>query len=71
MTIVPAYGRDYKSRAAVEADWKADKDFQIAGYDPDSGRYINLSDARSTGVRQVTIRYDRLRKLTIVSVPDK
>ena len=27
VTLIPAYGRDYKSRAAVLADLKAGKDF--------------------------------------------
>jgi len=30
MTLTPAYGRDYKSKKAVLADWEAGKDFIIA-----------------------------------------
>lgn len=26
--LTPAYGRDYKTKAAVIADWKGDKDFR-------------------------------------------
>jgi len=30
MTLVPAYGRDYTSKKAVEKDWKSGKDFIVA-----------------------------------------
>ena len=29
LTLVPAYGRDYKSKKAVLADWEANIDFLI------------------------------------------
>ena len=46
-TLVPAYGRDYKSAKEVKADWDAGKDFQIANaFSPDDGKYINKADAR-------------------------
>ena len=32
ITLTPAYGRDYKSKAAVLEDWNAGKDFIIASY---------------------------------------
>jgi hypothetical protein len=30
MTIISAYGRDYKTKVAALADWDAGKDFQDA-----------------------------------------
>ncbi len=45
LTIVPAYGRVYNSKAAVWSDWIANKDFQIASVGRDQGRYINSQDA--------------------------
>jgi len=61
-TLTPAYGRDYKSKAAVEADFRANKDFIVAI----SGKPINIEQL-SKGER-VSIRYDRLRKVVILTV---
>jgi hypothetical protein len=56
MTLIPAYGRDYKSRKAVLVDWMADKDFIEAL----SGKPINRSQC--AGQDRVVIRYGRLRR---------
>jgi len=55
----PAYGRDYKSKAAVLADWLAGKDFRCAM----SGRYLSVRDELPN---QVWIRYAKLTKLVRV-----
>jgi hypothetical protein len=52
----PAYGRDYKSKAAVLADWQAGKDFRCAV----SGRYLSTRDNLPN---QVWVRYSKLTKL--------
>jgi hypothetical protein len=57
---VPAYGRDYKSKAAVLADWKAGKDFK----DYLTGQYLSSRD--DVGV-PVWIRYDKMRKVVKAS----
>jgi hypothetical protein len=57
--FVPAYGRDYKSKAEILAAWNAGKDFA----DPSpfaSGTYLNREDAEREGMREVLIRYKRL-----------
>jgi hypothetical protein len=56
---VPAYGRDYKSKAAVLTDWLAGKDFRCSV----SGRYLSVRDAPPN---QVWIRYAKLTKLVRV-----
>jgi len=56
--VMPAYGRDYKSKALALADWHAGKDF-IVGM---SGQYISKRDAEKLGLH-VWIRYDKKRKL--------
>lgn len=56
---LPAYGRDYKSAAAVRADWAAGKDFQCAV----SGRYLSIRDATPG---EVWIRYARMTKVVRV-----
>lgn len=53
---VPAYGRDYKSKAAVLADWNAGKDFRCAV----TGRYLSKRDNLPN---QVWVRYAKLNKL--------
>ena len=55
-TLVPAYGRDYTSRAAVMADIAAGKDFRIAA----SGRVINLEQLKQLGATSINVRYKRL-----------
>jgi hypothetical protein len=60
ITLVPAYGRDYKSKAAVQADWDADKDFIIASYGhPWDTKPTNKSQ---WGGAPAMIRYGNLRK---------
>ena len=54
MTVLPAYGRDYKNKDAVLADWLAGKDFKCAL----TGQYLSIRD----NVPGVWIRYDKLRK---------
>ena len=64
LTVVPAYGRDYKSVKAALADWEADKDFHIAG----GGPYINKADfVRSEDLTEIRIRFDKLQQVTIIN----
>ena len=56
---LPAYGRDYKSKASVLADWQAGKDFQCAI----TGRYLSVRDNLPA---QVWIRYAKITKLVRV-----
>lgn len=68
LTLIPAYGRDYKSKAEVLADWFADRDFFATGYG--GGGYIN----RPQVACDVNIRYDQNRKVVVIklgTVPPK
>ena len=58
---VPAYGRDYKSKAAVLKDWQEGKDFK----DYLSGQYLSSRDGFPLTV-QIWVRYDKLRKVVKV-----
>jgi hypothetical protein len=60
ITAVPAYGRDYKSKAAVLHAWHEGVDFQCAV----SGRYMSIRDFPQdrTPWVWVWIRYANLRK---------
>ena len=67
LTLQPAYGRDYKSKAAVLADWNANKDFRIASYGPDMGRYINKDDTdHADQGYTLNFRYQRDTKIAVV-----
>lgn len=41
--IVPAYGRDYKTREDVLKDWNDGKDFKIR----ETGQYVSIRDAKA------------------------
>jgi hypothetical protein len=59
----PAYGRDYKSKAAVLADWNAGKDFR----DALTGQYLSARDFPADKPQpQVWIRYQSMAKITRV-----
>ena len=59
-TLVPAYGRDYKSAKDVKADWEANKDFQVNI----TGQYVNKEQVPKG--ETVTIRYKRLTECVLV-----
>lgn len=66
MTISGAYGRDYKSKAAVEADFAANKDFVVRTVG-ECG-YTNREDLLRLGVAEVNVRYSADRKICVVRV---
>jgi hypothetical protein len=66
-TLIPAYGRDYKSKKAVQADLDANVDFINASFDA-RGRYINRGQLLDEGVATVNIRYGNLRKVGIFPI---
>ena len=63
MRLTPAYGRDYKSRAGIIEDLKANKDFLICDMSsPYDGKYVNAEQIDE----DVTVRYGKLRKQTVI-----
>jgi len=68
-TLVPAYGRDYKSKAAALADWNAGKDFDLrslAGVG-----YINRPQAESLNLASFQIRWKHLTEAAVINRPAK
>lgn len=65
MNLLPAYGRDYKSRAAVLADLKAGKDFAYSAFGGARARPINLPQILAAEVGTVTVRYSANRKVAV------
>jgi len=65
-TLIPAYGRDYKSAIEVKSDFYERKDFIIADFShPYDGKAMNINDC-SPGT--VNIRYSKLTKVCVVKV---
>ena len=67
LTILPAYGRDYKDKQSVLESWQSGQDFRIAAPFEFSGQYVNRSDIETfkdkIPVSSVFIRYGKLRKI--------
>lgn len=62
LTVVPAYGRDYKSQKAVKEAWNRGDDFIINSFmHPDNGRYMNRNDKTNDTV--IHVRYAKLTKV--------
>lgn len=62
ITLTPAYGRDYKNKKEVLADWHNNKDFLITDMsDPYDGSYMNKEQAKKGNT--YNIRYNKLRSI--------
>lgn len=72
LTLVPAYGRDYKSKKSLLEDWKAGKDFLIASVmSPWYGKYVSSGDApalKAEGVEQLTIHYKASTRVCVIKI---
>jgi len=64
--ISPAYGRDYKSKAEVLADFDANKDFVSP-----SGRYGTKKEFIALGMKTITVRYKKLRETFVINLKPK
>lgn len=67
--LTPAYGRDYKSKAALLADFDAGKDFRISDLMLYGLRqaYTTKEELIKAGIRKILIRYNGLRKVAVHS----
>ena len=66
MILTPAYGRDYKSKAAVQADFDAGKDFMARSFDRDG--YITKGELIEMGYTRAQARYGKLAKACMLKV---
>jgi hypothetical protein len=72
ITVVPAYGRDYRSKEEVSRAWEAGNDFQIRDMSSRwDGSYINKEGAEKGGINEVNVRYNSLRKVFVIKVAAK
>lgn len=68
-TLVPAYGRDYRTAEEVARDWHAGKDFEIATVvGGDCGRMCSIRDLFRMPGSTVKIRFNGKRDAVIVNV---
>jgi hypothetical protein len=71
LTLLPAYGRDYKSKEALVKDWEAGKDFKIATANhKNHGAYTSIRDLKDFPGKQVKIRYNRKTEFILVNILD-
>tara|TARA_R100001591_G_scaffold15607_1_gene21989 strand:- start:103 stop:321 length:219 start_codon:yes stop_codon:yes gene_type:complete len=66
ITLLPAYGRDYKSKKSIINDLNALKDFVISH----TGQYINKPQFKELNISSFNVRYDQLRKITNINIKD-
>jgi hypothetical protein len=69
LTLIPAYGRDYKSAKAVLADWNDNKDFIINDFKL-SG-YVNkqqLEKLKFDDIIQLNFHYAKQTKVTAINL---
>lgn len=70
MTLVPAYGRDYKSQAEALKAFNDNVDFQVIDL-LRGGGYATKAELLQQGVNQVCIRYRKQRMSFYVQLQKK
>jgi len=65
--LSPAYGRDYKSKAAVKIDWETlERDFIINAPMEHSGKVMSIRDCKLGD--NVYIRYNNQRQVCVIKI---
>ncbi len=62
ITVIPAYGRDYKSKKEILADWVSHKDFQCVGFHGEG--YVCDTDITNS---DINVRYARQTKVAVLT----
>tara|TARA_B100000287_G_scaffold60583_1_gene52976 strand:- start:2670 stop:2885 length:216 start_codon:yes stop_codon:yes gene_type:complete len=66
LTLLPAYGRDYKSKKLIIDDLNNNKDF----IESSSNSYINKQQFKELNISSFNVRYDQHRKVTNIKIKD-
>ena len=66
LTLLPAYGRDYKSKRVIIDDLNNNKDF----LESTSMKYINKQQLKELNINSFNVRYDQQRKITNIKIKD-
>lgn len=66
INVLPAYGRDYKNKKQILADYLANKDFEVS--DISNKGKINKSDCLRMGIACLIVRYRNNQRLASINV---
>ena len=66
LTLLPAYGRDYKSKKLIIDDLNNNKDF----LESTTRKYINKQQFKELNISSFNVRYDQQRKITNIKIGD-
>ena len=66
ITLLPAYGRDYKNKKLIIDDLNNNKDF----LESTSMKYINKQQFKELKISSFNVRYDQHRKITNIKIKD-
>ena len=66
LTLLPAYGRDYKSKKLIIDDLNNNKDF----LESTSLKAINKQQFKELNISSFNVRYDQQRKITNIKLKD-
>ena len=66
LTLLPANGRDYKSKKLIIDDLNNNKDF----LESSSLRAINKQQFKELNISSFNVRYDQQRKITNIKIKD-
>ena len=66
ITLLPAYGRDYKSKKLIIDDLNNNKDF----LESTSLRAINKQQFKELNISSFNVRYNQQRKITNIKIKD-
>ena len=66
LTLLPAYGRDYKNKKLIIDDLNNNKDF----LESTSLRAINKQQFNELNISSFNVRYDQQRKITNIKIGD-
>ena len=66
ITLLPAYGRDYKSKKLIIDDLNNNRDF----LESTTRKYINKQQFKELNISSFNVRYDQQRKITNIKIKD-
>ena len=66
LTLLPAYGRDYKSKKAIIEHLNNDRDF----LESTSLKPINKQQFKELNISSFNVRYDQQRKIANINIKD-
>jgi len=66
LTLLPAYGRDYKSKRVIIDDLNNNKDF----LESTTRKYINKQQFKELNISSFNVRYDQQRKIINIKIKD-